>query len=447
MAESLGEHTFARQLAPLRAHPGDDAEQVTQALAGEPLRVLEERNGWVLVETDYAYPGWVRRAHLGGEPDPDWLRPVADDPVEHARTLLDARYEWGGMTSAGIDCSGLVHMAFRACGRLVPRDANQQEAAAERLPEADLRSGDLITYGHAAEADHIAFWVGGARILHATGRDGVDRVIEEKEPADLRPRRRALVRLGAFVSSALLVVTIGCGSSGHTATSGEHHTRSTTTTAAAPKAGAAPAHQFPDFRIAMDEATDYLDPGLSDTTEGWGVMWNVYLPLLGYRHANGRSGAKLVPYLATSLPQISRDKRTYRLTLRKGLRYSNGQPVKATDFKKTVERDFLLDSAGAGFFRNIVGAKVFAKRQKGRIRGIVVDDPTRTILIHLVAPQADFANVLASEFAAPVPASSPPADASLDPLPSTGPYAITSYRPRERIVEERNRYFDAALFH
>ncbi|MFL5914693.1 MAG: ABC transporter substrate-binding protein [Gaiellaceae bacterium] len=448
MAESLGEHTFARQLAPLRADPADDAEQVTQALAGEPLRVLEERNDWVLVETDYAYPGWVRRAHLGGERDPDWLRPVADDPVEHARTLLDARYEWGGMTCAGIDCSGLVHMAFRACGRLVPRDADQQEAAAERLSEADLRSGDLITYGPAAEADHIAFWVGGGRILHATGRDGVERVIEEKEPAELRWRRRALLRLGAVAVGLLsLLLAAGCGSSGHTTTSGEHRRTSATTTAAAPKAGAAPAHQFPDFRIAMDEATDYLDPGLSDTTEGWGVMWNVYLPLLGYRHANGRSGAKLVPYLATSLPQISRDERTYRLTLREGLRYSNGQPVKASDFKKTVERDFLLDSAGAGFFRNIVGAKVFAKRQKGRIRGIVVDDPTRTILIHLVAPQADFANVLASEFAAPVPASSPPADTSLHPLPSTGPYAITSYRPRERIVEERNRYFDAALFH
>jgi peptide/nickel transport system substrate-binding protein len=449
MAESLGEHTFARQLAPLRAGPADDSEQVTQAIAGEPLRVLEERDGWVLVETEYGYPGWVRRAHLGGARDPNWLRAVANDPVEHARTFLGTPYEWGGMTPAGIDCSGLVHMAFRACGFLVPRDADQQEDRAEKLPEADLRPGDLITYGPAAKADHIAFWVGEGRILHATGRDGVDRVVEEDEPADLRRRRRALVRLGAVVAGLLLlVVGAACGNSGRASPSDEQHSTPATTTAAAPKAGAAaPPRQFPDFRIAMDEATDFLDPGLSDTTEGWGVMWNVYLPLLGYRHANGRSGAKLVPYLATALPRISRDKRTYRLTLRKGLSYSNGQPVKASDFKKTIERDFLLDSAGAGFFRNIVGAKVFAKRQKGRIKGIVVDDPTRTILIHLVAPQADFANVLASEFAAPVPASSPPADSSLDPLPSTGPYQITSYRPRTRIVEERNRYFDAALFH
>jgi gamma-D-glutamyl-L-lysine dipeptidyl-peptidase len=195
MAESLGEHTFARQLAPIRAEPDDDAEQVTQVLVGEPLRVLEERGDWARVETEYAYPGWARREDLGGEPAADWLRPFAADPVDHARTLLGTRYEWGGMTAAGIDCSGLVHMAFRACGHLVPRDADQQEEAGEKLSEAELRRGDVVTYGSSDATDHIAFWVGDGRILHATRREGVDRVVEEEEPAELRERRRALVRL------------------------------------------------------------------------------------------------------------------------------------------------------------------------------------------------------------------------------------------------------------
>jgi cell wall-associated NlpC family hydrolase len=195
MTESLGEHTFARHLAPLRAEPSEESEQVTQALPGEPLRLLEERGDWARVETAYAYPGWTRRDHLGGNRDAGWLRPVAADPVEHARTLLGARYEWGGMTSSGIDCSGLVHMAFRACGRLVPRDANQQEEVGEKLTEADLRAGDLVTYGSAESADHIAFWTTGGQILHATGREGIDRVVEEEEPAELREQRRALVRL------------------------------------------------------------------------------------------------------------------------------------------------------------------------------------------------------------------------------------------------------------
>jgi len=158
--------------------------------------VLEERGDWIRVETAYAYPGWARHDDLAGQRDAEWLRAAAGDPVEHARTLLGTRYEWGGMTSAGIDCSGLVHMSFRACGRLVPRDADQQEDAGERLEETELRAGDLITYGPPEGADHIAFWLGDGRILHSTQRDGVDGVVEEEEPAELRERRRALVRLG-----------------------------------------------------------------------------------------------------------------------------------------------------------------------------------------------------------------------------------------------------------
>jgi peptide/nickel transport system substrate-binding protein len=247
-----------------------------------------------------------------------------------------------------------------------------------------------------------------------------------------------------------LVLVAGCGGAGHAGPPSTTRTTTaprTTTAATTTRARAAPKHEFPEFRIAMDEATDYLDPGLSDTTEGWGVMWNVYLPLLGYRHVNGPAGAKLVPYLAASLPQISKDRRTYRLALRDGLHYSNGHPVKASDFKATVERDLRLDSAGAGFFRNIVGAQRFAKRQKGGIRGISVDDARRTIVIRLVTPQADFSNVLASEFAAPVPADSPPTDTSLHPLPATGPYEIKSYQPKSRIRLERNPHFQAWRFH
>jgi cell wall-associated NlpC family hydrolase len=98
------------------------------------------------------------------------------------------------MTREGIDCSGLVHMSFRAAGRLVPRDADQQEEAGTPVSAAELRPGDLVSYG-GDSADHIAFWLGEGRILHATQRGGIDGVIEEDEPDELRQRRRATFRL------------------------------------------------------------------------------------------------------------------------------------------------------------------------------------------------------------------------------------------------------------
>jgi cell wall-associated NlpC family hydrolase len=179
----------AVDVASLHAEPDAVSEQVTQALRGEPLTVHERRAGWARVTTAYDYPGWVTEDSLSSAPPGPWLPSGrAGDPVAEARAYLGSPYLWGGMSERGIDCSGLVHMAYRRLGRLVPRDAGQQESAAEAVTEP--HAGDLVTYG-AESATHIAFWLGAGRILHSAGDRGV---VEEREPDELKAIRRRFVR-------------------------------------------------------------------------------------------------------------------------------------------------------------------------------------------------------------------------------------------------------------
>ena len=162
-----------------------------------------------------------------------------------------------------------------------------------------------------------------------------------------------------------------------------------------------------DITVNVTSFPDYVDPQLSYTVEGWEVLWNVYTPLLTYKHAKGDEGTEVVPGLAEGLPEISDGGKTYKLKLRPNMKYSDGTPIKASDFTYAIQRLFKADSGGSVFYDVIVGATEYAEGQAQTISGIKTDDNTGDITIQLTEPNGTFNNVLGLMFAAPMPPSTP----------------------------------------
>jgi peptide/nickel transport system substrate-binding protein len=221
------------------------------------------------------------------------------------------------------------------------------------------------------------------------------------------------ISLAALVAVVAMLALSGCGGSSDSQEDGTLHGVTAT---------------FPD----------YLDPALSVSIEGLSAMWNTYLPLLTYVHADGAAGTKLIPGLARALPRVGDGGHTYTLFLRQGLRYSDGTPVRASDFRHEIERVLALSSGGSGFFTDIVGAERFQETKHGGISGIQTDDGSGRITIRLREPSGTFTYELATLFAAPVPGDTPDEDMTAHPPPATGPYEIVSTQPGRSWEYRRN---------
>lgn len=196
--------------------------------------------------------------------------------------------------------------------------------------------------------------------------------------------------------------------------------------------------------IAQSSQPDALDPALAYTSNSWEPLWVVYTPPLTYRHAEGEKGTQLIPGVAEAMPEISADGKTYSFKVRKGLKYSDGTAVKASDFEHTVKRVLNLESGGTYLFQGIEGATEYLEAGKadGDISGIETDDATREVTVKLTAPDGTFSNVLATSFAGMVPSTTPFENQSNDPPPGVGPYEITRSVPNREFVLEQVKGFD-----
>ena len=164
--------------------------------------------------------------------------------------------------------------------------------------------------------------------------------------------------------------------------------------------------------------------------------------LVGFRREAGHKGDEIVPDLATALPTLTDGGRTYTFHLRKGVRYSTGQPVRAGDIRRGIERAVVhSDTTQSAVYYSaaIIGARACRTAAEGAVardrarpdcdlsNGITADDRTRTVVFHLTRPTADFLYQLALPAASAVPQDTP---VDLPPgsfLPATGPYQIRSY--------------------
>jgi len=93
-----------------------------------------------------------------------------DGILKAARQFLESPYLWGGLSPAGIDCSGLVHIAFRVNDRRTPRDSHDQWLMAQRIRRSQLKAGDVIFSGPVGKPQkitHVTIYAGDERIIEA----------------------------------------------------------------------------------------------------------------------------------------------------------------------------------------------------------------------------------------------------------------------------------------
>jgi YVTN family beta-propeller protein len=207
----------------------------------------------------------------------------------------------------------------------------------------------------------------------------------------------------------------------------------------APLAG----HRGGVLRIAAEPSDcRCTEPGFAVGNITDSAAWSlIYDGLVAYRRVGGSAGATLVPDLAARLPTPRDDGKTYTFQLRKGIRYSDGTLVRASDFRPSVERVIRL-GGGLGALSDVAGAE---KCQPGKpcdlSTGITSNDGAQTIRIRLRQPDSEFLHRLALPEASLVPARAARGSTRSHSLPGTGPYRVATFQPKREIRLVRNPHF------
>ena len=239
-------------------------------------------------------------------------------------------------------------------------------------------------------------------------------------------RRRTIA--GSVAGLAVLALAAaGCGNS---ASPSNKTTASTSS-----------AHMGGVFTILANSAFGVADPAQNYTLQEWQLLIDTHDGLVGFAKVGGVPGTTLVPDLATSIPTPTNGGKTYVFHVRRGIKFSNGQTLKPSDFVTTFERQFTVPGGNPGFYSNIVGTSKCSTKGCNLSQGVVPNDKTYTLTINLTAPDPELMDQLSLPFAYAVPASTSMHLTGNNVPPGTGPYMWKSYNPNTEAVLVRNPYF------
>jgi peptide/nickel transport system substrate-binding protein len=158
-------------------------------------------------------------------------------------------------------------------------------------------------------------------------------------------------------------------------------------------------------------------------------------------------GFQLRPEVAAALPAVSSDGKTYTFKLRRGFRFSDGSPVRATALARAHNRMLAptMTTPGLHYARDLVGAGLVLAGKADTASGVVARGDT--LVVRLTRPAPDFLHRTASTFFCAVPPSLPIDSEGFGVVPSAGPYRVVEYRRGERVVLRRNRFYGGTRPH
>jgi peptide/nickel transport system substrate-binding protein len=209
-------------------------------------------------------------------------------------------------------------------------------------------------------------------------------------------------------------------------------------------AGLAPTKSIGIFRISLVPQAgsfDYVDPALSYAPAGWALIDTTCARLMAYPDKPPPAGFRAVPEVAVGSPKVSRDLKTYTFKLRRGFRFSDGTPVRANAFARAISRALApaMNSPGVVHVRDIVGADDVLSGRRASPRGVVARG--NTLIVRLTRPAPDFPTRTTLPYFCAVPPTLPINPEGVSYFPAAGPYYIADYRPLDRVVIRRNRFY------